>query len=127
MAMFERSFGVSLKRSMDEVGGGSPGMDTGIAGGGGGSPGTIGTDTGTTGAGMAGAIGTETTGCTRTGAVVEDCVNTYQEVWLKNGNFRTAAGDLSNYNQSNLAATIILTCYISLIKGFTVAVFFSLL
>ena len=34
-----------------------------------------------------------------------------------------AASDLPNYNQSNLAATIILTCYISLIKGFTVAVF----
>ena len=74
--MFERSFGVSLRRSVDEVDGGSPGMDTGIAGGGGGSPGTIGTDAGTTGAGMAGTIGTETTGCTRTGAVVEDCIDT---------------------------------------------------
>ena len=48
---------------------------------------------------------------------------TYQEVWLKNGNFMPAAGHLSNYNQSNLAAAIILTCYISLIKAFTVAVF----
>ena len=46
----------------------------------------------------------------------------YQEVWLKNGSLRPAAGDKSNYNQSNLAAAIIFTCYISLIKDFTVAI-----
>ena len=47
----------------------------------------------------------------------------YQEIWLKNGSLRPAAGDKSNYNQSNLAAAIIFTCYISLINDFTVAIF----
>ena len=54
MAMLERLFWVSLRRTVDEVGGCNPGKDIGITGMGGGGTGTISTEAGTTGAGIVG-------------------------------------------------------------------------